>query len=288
MSFIHRNKKGLRLIVKRKKLKYAVLVFLPLFSIFSGCDAIINTLSFFPNTSDTLCFPDSLPPGIKLVTIETGDHEKLACLLLRSANSGRLLIYFHGNAGNIDVRLPELEKIRDLGVNVLGVSYRGYGRSTGSASEEGIYSDGQAAYRFAADSLGYTGENIIILGRSIGTTVAMNTAQKRDVAKVILVTPLTDGCEFARARHLGFLSFLVKNRFDNLGKCRYIRAPILIIHGTEDEIIPYALGVRLYDSIHGKKKFVSIPKGRHNDLEMVDPHAYWGSIKEFIATQENE
>ena len=287
MSFIPRNKKGLCLIVKMKKLKYAVLAFLTLFPIFSGCDAVINTLSFFPNTSDTLCSPDSLPPETKPVTIETADHEKLACLLLRSTNSGRLLIYFHGNAGNIDVRLPELEKIRDLGVNVLGVSYRGYGRSTGSPSEEGIYSDGQAAYRFAVDSLGYAGENIIILGRSIGTTVAINTAQNKNVAKVILVTPLTNGREFAKARHLGFLSFLAENRFDNLGKCRNVRAPVLIIHGTQDEIIPYALGVRLYDLIQGKKKFVCIPGGRHNDLELVDPHAYWGSIKEFIISGEN-
>jgi len=247
----------------------------------NGCNRMVNRVSFFPDKSDPVVSADNLPPNTTLVSIETPDHEKLSCYFL-SAPSTKLLIYYHGNAQNIDMRLPELAKYRDLGINVLGVGYRGYGRSTGNPSEAGVYCDGEAALQYATDSLGVPMEAIILCGRSIGTTVAVNTAQKKNIGGLILITPLSNGREFARSHHIGFLSWFLGNPFDNQTKCKNINAPILIIHGIEDEIIPYELGLKLYEAFQGKKKLVTIPGGKHNNLERVDPKAYWGAIEAFL------
>ena len=259
-----------------------VLLILCLSPLFYGCKPVVNKFAFFPNRRDTLSSLAALPAETKPLTILTSDHEKLGCFFLRDTNSNKLLIYFHGNAGNIDIRLRELEKLKNLGISVLGVGYRGYGKSTGKPSEDGVYLDGAAAYGFAVDSLGYVPKNIFILGRSIGTAVAVNTAQNKELAGVILITPFTNAREFAKSHNIGALTSIAGNPFDNISKCPNIKVPILIIHGTVDEVVPYALGVRLYDSIMGRKTFVRITGGRHNDLEFVDPQAYWGAIKLFL------
>lgn len=248
----------------------------------ANCGIVLNAVSFFPDKNDPVADSLHLPPDIRPLCVTTPDHEKLSCYYL-SAQSNRLVVYYHGNAQNIDMRLPELHKLRVLGINVLGVGYRGYGKSTGRPSETGIYCDGEAALKYAIDSLGFSAENIVLCGRSIGTTVAVNTAQRRNLKGVILITPLSNGREFAKSHHIGLLSWFLGNPFDNLAKCKNISAPVLIIHGTEDETVPYELGVRLFEAWPGKKAFVTIRNGRHNNLEHVDSMAYWGSIKDFLA-----
>jgi len=250
----------------------------------SGCDPLVNRMAFFPDTTDTIPAA-SLPPDVKEVFIKTGNEVKLQCYFLPFPDSKNILLYFHGNGGNIGQRIPELGMLRHSGVSVLGVGYRGYGKSTGRPSEKGIYLDGAAAFNYAKDSLGYKTEKIFMCGRSIGTTAAINTAMGKNIAGLILVTPLSTGKEYAAAHGIGYISFLAGGAFNNVEKCRKLACPCLVIHGTADEIIPYALGEKVYNSLTVKKKFVTIKDGGHNNLEDKDPRAFWGSIKEFI--QEN-
>jgi hypothetical protein len=219
---------------------------------------------------------------MKQINLKTGDGESIHCLYLLEPNSKDLLIYFHGNGENIDQKLAELDLLRNMGVNVLGVEYRGYSGCSGKPSEKGIYLDGDAALKYACDSLGFSLGRIIICGRSIGTAVAVNVSQSKPLAGVILITPMTTGKNLAKAYGLWILEPFIGDPFDNLGKAARITSPVLIIHGTGDGVIPYRMGRKLYETLKCPKKFVTIEGGHHNDLEFVDSTAYWNSIEAFI------
>jgi fermentation-respiration switch protein FrsA (DUF1100 family) len=247
----------------------------------SGCSPLVSRMAFFPDTTDTIPAAN-LPPDVKEIFFKTGDNVKLQCYFLPLPDSKNILIYFQGNGGNIGHRLPELAQMRRFGVSVLGVGYRGYGKSSGKPSEKGIYKDGAAAFRYAVDSLGYKSKDIFICGRSIGSTAAINTAMDKNIAGLVLITPVTTGKEYASVHGLRFISFLAGGAFDNLSKCKRVFCPCLVIHGTSDEIVPFYMGEQIFGRLTVKKVFVKIEGGDHNALENKDPEAFWGSIKEFI------
>ena len=245
------------------------------------CTPLVNWYSFFPDRAYTI-HPDDLPENVHHLFIKSSGRVTIEVFHLPCSASKRILIYFHGNGGNIAQRLPDLIRLHKNGIAVFGVGYRGYGRSSGRPSEKGIYRDGEAALQYVRDSLGYREEDIFLLGRSIGSTVAINTARKRSLAGIILITPLSSGNDHARAHGLGWLTFLSGNCFDNIGKVPKMVAPVLVIHGTKDEVVPYRLGKKLYDVLPVKKRMVTIRGGDHNNLEYVDPYLFWMSIDRFL------
>jgi len=168
---------------------------------------------------------------------------------------------------------------------VIGVSYRGYGKSNGDPTEEGVYQDGQAIFQYAVEQMGFSKEKIIIFGRSIGTAVAINTAQNEKIRGVILVTPMTDGKDQAKAGGLGPISSLAGNSFDNISKVGNIESPLLVIHGTNDQIVPYSMGEAIFNRANVKKKFVRIKSANHNDLQDAYGKEYWPPIIEFIKNE---
>lgn len=252
------------------------------FLMITGCDPVINMMAFHPDTRDGIA-TDNLPTAVQERFITTRDRIQLQAYFLPEPKSNRLLIYFHGNAGNLSHRLPDLLQIRNMGINTLAVSYRGYGKSQGTPSEEGIYADGEAALEYAVRQLGFPLERIILLGRSIGTTVATHIAQQRKINGLILVTPLTSGKDQATASGLGLISFLAGNAFDNRMKIRQVSCPVLIIHGTSDQVIPYSMGKQLYETANDPKRFVTIPGAGHNNLSTEYSNQYWPTIFQFIA-----
>ena len=247
----------------------------------SGCKPVVNEFAFHPDTIHVVP-SERLPDDIKEITIKSGDGVLLTSLYLPSPNSKKLLIYFHGNAGNIYHRIPDLRLINRSGINVIGVEYRGYGKSSGSPSEDGIYLDGEAALKYAVENLGFSEGNIILFGRSIGTAVAVNTAQHRKLDGVILVSPLTNAHDEAKAAGLGSVASLAGDAFDNLSKIDNIEAPLLVIHGTSDNVIPYSMGVEIFNRAKAKKYFVRIDGGNHNDLQNKFARQYWPPIISFI------
>jgi len=256
-----------------------VVAFLP-----SGCTGVVNHFAFHPHRERA---PDasSLPAGVRHVTYPTADGETVeGYLVAATTRPERLLLYFHGNAGHIGHRLPELREMASrTGAAVLGSGYRGYGASSGSPSEAGIYRDGEAALRHARESLGFTPAQIILIGRSLGTTVATHLAPRGDdFAGVILVTPLSTGRDFGR-EHLGAISLMAGRSFDNFGRAPAITEPTLVLHGDADEVIPHAHGRSFFEALAGPKRFVTIAGGRHNDLEFVDARTFWGALAAFAA-----
>jgi len=258
---------------------FTALIFLSL--VISGCKPIINHFAFYPDTANVIA-TEKLPVDVQEITITTGDQIKITSLYLPSAGSEKLLIYFHGNAGNIYHRLSDLQQLQSFGVNVIGVSYRGYGKSDGSPSEAGIYLDGKATYQYAIERLGFTADNIIILGRSIGSTAAVDLAQGKELRGIILVTPLSNGKEQATASGLGMFSALAGESFDNLTKIENLQSPLLVIHGTDDYVVPFAMGKAIYDRAKVTKAFIKIDGAGHNNLQNAYPDKYWQPIYEFV------
>ncbi len=249
-----------------------------------GCEPVVNMMAFHPDNIDVLS-TDRLPPPVQEIFISTQDQIDIQGYFIPNRSSDRILIYFHGNGGNIGHRLPDLIRISSFGINVLGVGYRGYGKSQGKPSERGIYMDGKAALDHVTDKLDFPLHNIIIMGRSIGTTVAIHISQNLDIGGLILVTPLTSGKDSAKAAGLGFVSFLAGDAFNNMGKITNISCPVLVIHGTQDSVIPFEMGERIYNHVRTDKQFVKIEGANHNNLSAEYKQRYWPPIDAFIAVE---
>lgn len=251
------------------------------FFFLSGCKAIINEVAFHPNTTNVL-LPHELPEAAQELEIITEDGVLLNSLFLSDESSEKLVIYFHGNAGNLYSRIPNLVQIHAAGVNVLGLGYRGYGKSEGSPSEQGFYLDGKTIFQYAQEQLGFSQQDIFILGRSIGTTVAIETAQQKDIAGLILITPLTSARDMVKENALAIFSSLAGNAFNNIGKLGNLRAPLLVVHGTEDDITPYFMGVEIFENASVEKQLVTIEGAGHNNLQNEYAQEYWPPILAFI------
>ena len=262
--------------------KINLFIFLLVFGmVLLGCKPIINKLAFHPDNVNVIP-NNNLPQGMEEFVVITEDDVKIKSLYLPVTGSDKVIIYFHGNAGNIYHRIPGLLKLQKFGLNVVGVSYRGYGKSEGNPSEDGIYLDGKAILKYVRENLGFSDKNIIIFGRSIGTTVAINIAQNNKFGGLILISPLTSGMAIAKASGLSSFSSLAGNSFDNITKIKNIKTPVLVIHGTKDRIIPYSMGKEIFDAAESKKEFITIEGGGHNDLHDNFGKEYWSAIFDFL------
>ena len=262
------------------KTKYLICVCLVFLS-GCGCEAIINRMAFAPTVTKAGALQD-LPAGVREIYVDTADNIRLQCFFVTHRPSPDIIIYFHGNAGNIYERVPELINLSKTGVNVLGVGYRGYGKSAGKPSERGIYRDGEAALKYAMQFLGFRPRQIFLCGRSIGSVVALEMARNKNYAGIILITPLTSGQDILKAHGYGPISLLVGDVIDNIKKLPDILSPVLIIHGDQDEVVPWVMGKRIFSELKVKKKMVTIKGGRHSDLELVNPGLYHDSITQFM------
>lgn len=249
--------------------------------ILSGCDILINIMAFHPDNSDVIP-TERLPSTVHELFIDTDDNIKIQSYFIPNKVSEKIVIYFHGNAGNISHRLYDLMRISDFGINVLAISYRGYGKSQGRPDEKGIYTDGKAALDYSRRILGFENDKIFVLGRSIGTAVAIESAQNLNIAGLILVSPLTSGRAQAKVSGLGLVAFLAGNAFNNIDKMDKIICPVLVIHGTEDKTIPFEMGMEIYNRIQTEKRFIKIQGANHNNLSTEYDERYWASVYDFV------
>ena len=244
-------------------------------------DFLVNRLAFHPSKA----IPSlSIPPSIEEVSLEATDGTRLQAFLHRHPTNKRLVLFFHGNAGNAYGRLGDLQALsEETASSVLLLSYRGYGKSKGSPSEQGVYLDAEAALDYAQNKLGFSEQHIFLLGRSLGSAVAINLAQHRRFAGVILVSPLTSGRDMAKEMGLGWLAGIAGTPLNSIGKVGDIQSPALFIHGTADRVIPIEMGRRLFDAYPGPQKtFQNIPGAGHNNIGVVAGNAYWTWIRTFM------
>ena len=194
-----------------------------------------------------------------------------------------VLLWFHGNATNIGQQLDELETYSRLGTNILALDYRGYGKSEGSPDEAGVYRDSEAAYRYLVDQRCLTPSSIIVYGHSLGGAVAIDLAARRECGGLIVESAFTNTGEMARRMfHVPLIEHLPRSRFDSLAKIARVRAPILVIHGTHDQVIPFSMGKRLYEAASEPKLFLSVEGGEHDSIFISGGEKYWEHLQAFI------
>jgi fermentation-respiration switch protein FrsA (DUF1100 family) len=247
-------------------------------------DYIVNHFAFHPSKDFLSVAGIETIPHIRSTYINTHDGERLEAAFIENSSSPYITLFFHGNAGAIADRIGFLQTLAQQGTSVLGVGYRGYGASTGRPSEDGIYTDGKAAVAYAVDSLGYTSDNILLCGRSIGTAVAVKTALVDDFRGVILISPISTAREYAAYHDFGIFSLFAGSSFPISSTVESLTLPLLVIHGTADRILPCEMGKTLFRRAASEHKdFVAIEDGTHNGLEYEDAELFWGSISAFIS-----
>ena len=189
-------------------------------------------------------------------------------------SSGRVLVWYHGNAGNIGDRLGNARWFVDrFGLDVVLVDYRGYGRSSGTPAEDGLYLDGLAIYD-AVTARSVSEENIVLFGRSLGAAVAIETALKRPVGAVVLESAFRSIPALAR-RHYPFVpSVLIRTRMDNESRIAELAAPTLFFHGACDGIVPVAHGRRLFELARSALGLHVIQGAGHNNAPVVGGELY--------------
>ena len=190
------------------------------------------------------------------------------------------LLYSHGNAGNIGdrVRIARLF-VDQLGVGVFMYDYRGYGRSEGAPSEAGLVSDAVGA-RAALLREGVAAPHIVYFGRSLGAAVTLELALAHPPRAVALESPFTSVRAMANAVLPG-VGYLFQTRWDSLAKIGGLRAPLLLIHGERDDVVPFDHGRALFVAAPEPKTFVALREGRHYELEAAWSE-YWAAWRRFL------
>jgi len=226
------------------------------------------------------------PPGVEIENIEMtsrhGDHIHAWWSKAKDWRSEQGAVLFcHGNGGNLSHRGRVLTHwIKEIGVAVLIFDYPGYGQSSGVPSEDGCYAAGDAAYDWLHQVAQVPPERIILYGGSLGGGIATDLASRRPHWALVLVATFTSFPDIAQTRFPWLPGrWLVRNRYDNIGKISHCRGPVFIAHSPQDSLIPYAQGERLFEAASQPKRLFLMPNYHHNDLPTPD---FYPALRQFL------
>jgi fermentation-respiration switch protein FrsA (DUF1100 family) len=245
---------------------------------------VIDALLYFPSRRF-----DDAPANHGLrheeFDVPTADGERLHGWWMAARSAARLghLVHFHGNAGNISHRLAEAFALTASGFDVLLFDYRGYGRSTGRPHEDGLYQDARAIVAALASRPGVDPRRIFYLGESLGGAVALALALERPPRGLVLQSTFTSVRDLARLHYPVVPGFLVPDAYPSLRRIGQLRAPLLVIHGEVDEIVPFVHGQRLFAAAPEPKRFHAVPGAGHNDLLVVVGRSYGRIVADWAA-----
>jgi fermentation-respiration switch protein FrsA (DUF1100 family) len=234
-------------------------------------------LLYHPVATRTSPAAEGLPEAEEVV-LDTSDGEKIIAWHVPPRRDRPVVIYFHGNAEIVAWKVERHRALISDGTGLVALSYRGYAGSTGEPTEDGLHRDAAAAYAFAVAR--YSPERIVLWGHSLGTGVAVKLASERPIGKLILEAPYTSTADVA-ALTFPFVPvrLLMRDQFRSDQRIGRVTAPVLVLHGARDDVIPIAFGERLFGLVGARKKFVRFPDGGHIDL---DAHGALAAVREFI------
>lgn len=221
---------------------------------------------------------ESVFPGASEFFIVTPQGNNLQTWY-KPTNAGKeTLVYLHGNAGNLSTRGRLIDILSEDDRGLLIFSWSGFGQSSGTPSETGFYEDARAVFDWLAKEQNLDSSDLVIYGESLGTGVAVQLATERDFKGVILAAPYTSIAQMAADDYPWLpVNLLLKHRFDSIDKIQNIDEPVVIMHSTDDDTIPYEQGVRLFDAATDPKLFMGFEDREHTRFrsEDIDQAIQW-------------
>ena len=206
------------------------------------------------------------------------------CRKLDADPAAPVLLFFHGNAGNLSHRADLLIELATRSpASVFVVGYRGYGRSEGHPNEAGLYLDARAAWKYLTEERGVGADRIVIFGKSLGGGVAIDLALEAPAAGLVVESSFTSIPDMAGAHYPFVPKFLVRTQMNSVLKVPFVSLPKLFIHSREDRVVPYRLGRELFDAASEPKRFYEVVGAGHNETWLVGGDSYFQTLSEFIA-----
>ena len=240
-----------------------------------------ENLMYMP-TRELVLTPSAIGQVYEDVWLTTEDGVRLHGWFLPVDKPRATLLFLHGNAGNISHRMDSLRIFHRLGLAVLIIDYRGYGKSTGKPSEVGTYLDAQAAWEYLHLQRGIAAEEIVIFGRSLGAAIAAHLAADQTPAAVILESAFTSAADLGAELYPWLpVRHLIRFEYPTLSRVRAIQAPLLLIHSPGDEIVPYRHAERLLTAANEPKELFTLQGGHNDGFLRSQPH-YQYHIDNFL------
>ena len=243
-------------------------------------------LIFYPNIPSRKLTSSPADIGLEYesVSIKTSDQVILHGWFVPASEEKGVLLFFHGNAGNISHRLDSLRIFHDLGFSTLIIDYRGYGQSQGVISERGTYLDAEAAWNYLTETKNIPSQKIAVFGRSLGGAIAAYGAAKNTPGALIIESAFTSVPDMAAKMYPVFpVRLLSRFQYNTRKYLLSVKCPVLIIHSPSDEIISFENGLQLYQSAREPKRILEI-QGGHNDGFLLSGETYIEGIEEFITS----
>jgi abhydrolase domain-containing protein 17 len=242
--------------------------------------ACVGIYVFF--CSDRLIFlppPASYPDTPEILKLTTTKGDRISAIYLSNPTATYTLLYAHGNAEDLGQILPILQNLREIGFAVFSYDYRGYGTSEGKPSERNAYEDIDAAYQYLTQNLGIPPTHIIAYGRSVGGGSAIDLASRKTLGGLVVESSFVTA--FRVMTRIPIFPF---DKFANIAKIDRVNCPVLVMHGTADEVIPFWHGQQLFDAVRTPKQALWVEGAGHNDLSEVAGDRYVKALQEFSKT----
>jgi len=258
-----------------------VVILVILFAFFYA-RSIEESLAFFPD-KNIPATPKNYDLQFDDVSINSQEGGLLNGWFIPAKKSRYVVLFCHGNAGNIGTRVEKIKIFHDLGLSLFIFDYRGYGKSPGKPSEIGVQKDTLAAYNYLVNIRGIKPQSILVYGESLGGVFAIDLAVKVEIAGLITEGTFSKGRDMAKILYPLVPALFFSNKLDSLSKIKKVTCPKLLMHSLEDEVVPFELGLKLYDSAPRPKILVELDGG-HNDCFFVAKDKYVKAIKDFVGS----
>ena len=226
--------------------------------------------SLIYNPSENNYLNDKISFSYEEIFIETDKNIKLKSWFIeKDLNKFKTILIFHGNAGNLFNRVYKLNELNKLDLNILIISWRGFSGNKGKPTEKNLYHDAEEAVKWL-NSRGVNNKNIILYGESLGTGVAAEIGKRNVFGGIILESPFTSVTKAAKIYYPYLpVNIILKDRYDTIEKIQSISAPILIMHGKQDNIVPQKMGLELFEKAN-EPKFNYFPENDDHMMEYND------------------